>query len=139
MCVFWDLATRSRYLTRRQAGGTRECGNGYNRWWVLVLWSVRPCWYCWTIGGTSLQVFLDEGKLSHEELEPAGGKWSVQAQDTTMSTASRTPLLFAKQRRLIHRRFCVSTCVYNITAHRKRLTDFNERRANCSAKKSIHH
>ena len=37
MCVFWDLATRSRYLTRRQAGGTRECGNGYNRWWALVL------------------------------------------------------------------------------------------------------
>ena len=37
MCVFWDLATRSRYLTRRQAGGTRECGNGYNRWWTLVL------------------------------------------------------------------------------------------------------
>ena len=62
----------------------------------MVLWSVRPCWYCWTIGGTSLQVFLDEGKLSHEELEPAGGKWSVQAQDTTVvrqTTATDTETL----------------------------------------------
>ena len=29
-----------------------------------------------------LQVFPDEGKLSHEE--PAGGKWSVQAQDSVV-------------------------------------------------------
>ena len=42
--------------------GRIECEMGYS-WW-------------------SLQVFPDEGKLSHEE--PAGGKWSVRAQDSVV-------------------------------------------------------
>ena len=95
-------------LQDANGGGGIECGMGYS-WW-------------------SLQVFPDEGKLSHEE--PAGGKWSVQAQDTDVHDET-TADVYVNASTYTHTLLRIHIGMDTRTQEKRRQSDSDERIPAC--------
>ena len=72
-------------------------------------------------------MFPDEGKLSQEK--PAGGKWSVQAQDSVVHETTADVSVNASS--YTHIRFYVYKRMYTRTQEKGRQSDSNERIPAC--------